>query len=442
MAEIVRIGVKYLSGRYDFLEGLEGQISINFNSQMLTFELSEKHAKTKPIRFRFQDLIHFEPEMRGRVRKTTGISLGYITRKPGPPDIFQVKDSWVKLEDIEAIRDRLYEFRQEIDDKPSFKAPSASAINDLVAGLEKLGKSLLSEVAKATSGVARAGEKVIRPPPPRPPKMKDKFKDIFIPELSISAYDSSWEVGPYRRKGDPLVFIHGIGCGAWVWNHQLARWSRKRRCIGYDLRGHGHSEKPKKGYGTPHHSRDLIGLLDCLQIKDPKVIIAHSIGGMIGLQYALDNQEVTSGLVLIAGWAKFSPDILKAAKLLPPTITWGPLKGKARKMAPKLLLANPESYLSKVIVPKIEKTPDRVLSASIKKIVRKSDFSTRLGELDKPVLILRGTEDKVNKEEDAKFLVEGLPNVKFEEIPKTGHFPQLERSLTTYRIISKFLKGL
>ncbi|MFX0116411.1 MAG: alpha/beta fold hydrolase [Candidatus Hodarchaeota archaeon] len=442
MAEIVRIGVNYLSGRYDFLEKLDGQLHINFDSQMLTFELSEKHARTRPIRLRFQDLTHFEPIIHGRMRKSIRISLGYKTRKPGPPDNFQVNDSWVKLEDIESIRDRLYEFREEIDHKPRLKAPAPSPINELVAGLEKLGKSFLDEMAKATSGVVSAGEKVVRPPPPKPPDMEKKFKEIYLSDLYLSAYDSTWDVGAYRRKGSPLIFIHGIGCGAWVWNHQLARLSRKRRCISYDLRGHGISEHPKTGYGATHHSQDLIELLEILKVPSPRVVVAHSIGGMIALQHALDNPETVSGLILIATWAKFPPEIVKAAKLLPPPITWGPLKRKARKMAPEFLLANPESYLSKIIVSKIEKTPDRVLSASIKEIVRKADFTSQLEELEMPTIAIRGLEDKVYKEENAKLLVEGLINVQYEEIPRTGHFPLLERPLTTYRAISKFLRYL
>ncbi|MFX0114918.1 MAG: alpha/beta fold hydrolase [Candidatus Hodarchaeota archaeon] len=441
MAEIVRIGVKYLSGRYDFLEGLEGQLHINFEKKLLTFELSEKHAKTRPIRIRFVDITHLEPQVHGTFRKNVKISLGYRTRKPGSPDIFELKDSWVKFEDIEAVRDRVYEFREEEDEPQSPKAPVLSSIAGFAAELEKLGKSLMEEVTKASSGLAKTGEKVVRPPPPKPPEMESKFKDIYISDLALSAYDSSWELGPYRRKGAPLVFIHGIGCGAWVWNHLLARLCRKRRVIGYDLRGHGQSEKPKNGYDATQHSQDLIELLDILEVPRPRILIAHSISGMIALQHALDNPDTIAGMILIAAWAKFPPDIQKAAKLVPPIATWGPLKGKARKMAPGFLLANPESYLSKIIVPRIEKTPDRVLSASIKEIVRKSDFTGRLKELDQPVLILRGTEDRVHKKEDSLALANELPRSKYEDISRTGHFPQLERPLTTYRTILKYLKA-
>lgn len=442
MAEIVQIGVQYLSGRYDFLENLEGQIRINFGERILTFELSEKHARTRPIRLHFKDLIHFEPEIHGMIRKSLRISLGYQTRKPGPPDNFQVTDSWVKLEDIEAIRDRLYEYRGEIDRSPSIKAPSTSGIQELAAGLERFGKSLLNEVAKATVGAAKAGEKVVRPPPPKPPAMERKFRDIYLSTLSLSVYDSAWEIGPYRRKGAPLVFIHGIGCGAWIWSHQLARFSRKRRTISYDLRGHGRSERPKGGYSAVDHSQDLTELMNVLKVTGPQIIIGHSIGGMICLQHVLDNPTTIVGLVLISAWASFPPDIRRAAKLLPPPMTWGPLKGKARKMAPDFLLANPESYLSKLIVPRIEKTPDGVLSASIKDIVRKADFSNRLEELEMPVLVIRGSEDKVFQKEDADLLIGGLPNAQFAEIPKTGHFPSLERPMTTYRTISRFLKEI
>ena len=442
MGDFVQIGVKYLSGRYDFLQGLEGQLHIDFGSQILTFELAESHARTKPIRINFRDLTHFESEIHGTIRKRLRISLGYNARKPGAPDLFQVKDSWVKVEEINSIRDRIYQFQNVSDKSIDSKVPFLSSIGEFTASLERLSKSVIQGVAKVGSDLAKTGETVIRPPPPKPPEMETKFKEIYLPEVALSVYDSSWEVGPYRRKGDPLVFIHGIGLGAWVWNHQLSRFSRKRRCIAYDLRGHGSSEQPKDGYSVTHHSQDLSELLDILKVPSPRIFVAHSIGGMICLQHILNNFETVSAMVLIATWAQFPPDIRKAAKFLPPVATWGPLKGKARKMAPQALLANPESYLAQMIVPRIEKTPDRVLSASVKEIIRKCNFADRLEELDRPVLVVRGAEDNLSKEEDAKVLVKGLPVAQYVEIPRTGHFPQLERPLTTYRTISKFLKEL
>ncbi len=442
LVEIVKINAQYQSGRYDFLKDLKGHIALDFADQVLTFELSSKQEITQPIKLSFNEISHFEPQIHGTLRKKLQISLGYNAQKPGPPDLFQVKDSWVKIEDIEKIRDRIYKSRSSTKKSPvSTKLPFMSSIGEITSSIEKMGKSVFKEVAKVTSDIVKSGEAVVIPPPPKPPQMEGKFKEIFLPDLTLNTFDSSWEIGTYRRKGHPLIFLHGIGCGAWVWNHQLSRFSRKRRSVAYDLRGHGLSEHPKKGYEVSQHATDLVNLLNELNIDSPAILVSHSMSLMIAIQFALDNPDAVSAMIIVSGWASFPNDLKKGAKLIPPTSTWGPLKKKARRMAPEWILNDPESYLVEEIIPRIEKTPDRVLATSVKEFIRKSDYSKEIANINIPILLLRGSNDKLFKEKDANILIEGFPKINYEEIPNTCHFPQLERPISTYRLMSRFLKN-
>ena len=40
-------------------------------------------------------------------------------------------------------------------------------------------------------------------------------------------------------KGEPVIFIHGIGSRKYSWNGVVDELKDKYRCITYDLRGHG-----------------------------------------------------------------------------------------------------------------------------------------------------------------------------------------------------------
>ena len=86
-------------------------------------------------------------------------------------------------------------------------------------------------------------------------------------------------------SGAPLlVLLHGLGASAAVWDGLVGivreRWAG--RWIAPDLRGHGRSSHAAPyGYGT--HAADVAALLDA---GDDVVVLAHSMGGVVGLVLA------------------------------------------------------------------------------------------------------------------------------------------------------------
>jgi pimeloyl-ACP methyl ester carboxylesterase len=86
-------------------------------------------------------------------------------------------------------------------------------------------------------------------------------------------------------SGAPLLLLlHGLGANASVWDGLLPivreRWNG--RWIAPDLRGHGRSSHAAPyGYGT--HAADVAALLDA---DDDVVVLAHSMGGVVGMTLA------------------------------------------------------------------------------------------------------------------------------------------------------------
>src|SRR4051812_16650693 len=64
-------------------------------------------------------------------------------------------------------------------------------------------------------------------------------------------------------EGAPVVFVHGFTLNADVWEQQMLHLSeRGHRCIAYDRRGHGRSEKVWSGYDFDTLADDLADVLD------------------------------------------------------------------------------------------------------------------------------------------------------------------------------------
>jgi 3-oxoadipate enol-lactonase len=100
-------------------------------------------------------------------------------------------------------------------------------------------------------------------------------------------------------SGEPVVLIHAYPLDARMWDEQFAAFTTSRRVIRYDVRGFGRSASPS---ATPFsHADDLRALLEYLGAS-PAHVVGLSMGGRIGLHYALEYPAAISSLT-VAGSA-------------------------------------------------------------------------------------------------------------------------------------------
>lgn len=89
-------------------------------------------------------------------------------------------------------------------------------------------------------------------------------------------------------EGPPtLVFLHGFSLDLTTWYYQWRHFSRRYRCVLYDHRAHGRSDKPASGdYSLEAMGKDLRAVLDAAVPSGPAVLVGHSMGGMALLSFA------------------------------------------------------------------------------------------------------------------------------------------------------------
>ena len=80
-------------------------------------------------------------------------------------------------------------------------------------------------------------------------------------------------------KGQPVIFVHGWPSSHEMWEYQLLEIAAEGyRCIAYDRRGFGKSDKPYDGYDYDTLTADLKALIDELELKDV-ILVGFSMGG-------------------------------------------------------------------------------------------------------------------------------------------------------------------
>ncbi|HSB01367.1 MAG TPA: alpha/beta fold hydrolase [Anaerolineales bacterium] len=222
------------------------------------------------------------------------------------------------------------------------------------------------------------------------------------------------------RPQRTFVFIHGFGGQAEQWQYQLQKFSIENRVIALDLRGHGLSDQPGRGYDMPQLVNDLETALTLLKVKGKFVLVGHSYGGALATDYALKHPERVERLILIATAGEF--------KLQP---TW------------KLALGLP-IWLLKLIEPFTRKwlfAPPHVLKQLYFQGMSRWNGWEKFGALRVPTLVIRGHRDLVFERGRFEKVAASIPGAEEADIGASGHLVMLERHEAVERAIERFLSG-
>ncbi|WP_127783409.1 alpha/beta hydrolase [Rhodococcus sp. X156] len=101
-------------------------------------------------------------------------------------------------------------------------------------------------------------------------------------------------------EGEVVVLIHGTPSHSYEWRAVVPRVEQAGyRTIAYDLLGYGSSERPVAADTSVAGQTELLGaVLDGLGVTQA-TIIAHDIGGAIGLRFALAHPERVRRLMVL-----------------------------------------------------------------------------------------------------------------------------------------------
>jgi pimeloyl-ACP methyl ester carboxylesterase len=120
---------------------------------------------------------------------------------------------------------------------------------------------------------------------------QDKYIDID--DLKFHYID-------WGGSGQAIVLLHGLASQAHIWDLTAPLLIDSFRVIALDQRGHGLTSKPDRGYDFAAVTNNLDRVLDKLQIEQP-ILIGHSWGGNVAVQYVADHPDRVKGLVLVDG---------------------------------------------------------------------------------------------------------------------------------------------
>ena len=247
--------------------------------------------------------------------------------------------------------------------------------------------------------------------------------DLYRREVRVSSNPlvrlSAIDVAPDRPRRT-FVFIHGFGGQAAQWHYQLQHFLIENRVIALDLRGHGLSDKPSRGYDMPQILADLETALSILDVRGKFVLVGHSFGGAIVTDFALAHPERIERLVLMATPGEFKLAGIFALGLKLPD--W---------------LLRPVAY----VLRKRLAAPPQVLKALYRQNLSKWVGWEHFRRIQVPTLVVRGARDDVFERRFFDEVLRCLPEAQEADIGESRHLVMLERREAVNRALDRFIRG-
>jgi pimeloyl-ACP methyl ester carboxylesterase len=255
--------------------------------------------------------------------------------------------------------------------------------------------------------------------------------------------------GPSAGGDPPVVLLPGLGLGSQSWAGPAAALVRSHRVIRIDLRGTGRSDVPPDGYSLDRLARDVIAVLDRLDLGGV-VLVGHSFGAQIGLLVAAMTPGRLSRLSLVcSNGVRASRSEAFPFGALPDRLEAGLIRAEVehREEARRRNVlagfgpsAPPDPNLVERLVEFQLRMPSEAMVASLRTYLH-SDLTAELAALKMPVLQILGGDDRVTSVEGGPWVQDRLADGRLVVLEGCGHYPMFEAPERFEGLLADFAQG-
>ena len=240
----------------------------------------------------------------------------------------------------------------------------------------------------------------------------------------------------------PLLLIHGGSAHAHWWDHIAAVLAQDYRVITLDSRGHGESDWVKPpAYEISDYVEDIAAFVAQLGLST-FILVGHSLGGLIGMRYAINHGTTLSALVIV----DMGPRLQQSRRMQLLSRVPTPIFTTEEDLVRRFRLLPEETWADPELLRHIARHSARTLRDG--RLTLKTDRATFLrqphdvsAELSRimcPTLLIRGGESKTLSLETVQEMEARCPCLQTIEIPGAGHHVFLDKPIAFLEAVRKF----
>ncbi len=244
----------------------------------------------------------------------------------------------------------------------------------------------------------------------------------------------------HGEKGPWITLSHSLACNLHMWDAQIAMLKARYRVLAYDTRGHGASEAPNAAYSMDQLAQDLKELLATLKIQETH-FVGLSMGGMIGMTFALKHPDVFKTLVLCDTSSRIPAE---AAAVWEGRIKTAREQGMEPLIQPTLERWFTEPFrkshpdVMKRVGDMIRATPAAGYAGCCHAIPQ-INLTDRLGAIKCPVQIIVGEQDVGTPVAMSEAIHKAIPGSELVLVPSASHLSNLEQPDAFNKALGRFL---
>ena len=271
-----------------------------------------------------------------------------------------------------------------------------------------------------------------------------------VPAQAVSAPETMRETMKLHYleagEGEPLILVHTVGQSLYTWRNVFDRLSAYYRVIAIDLPGHGYSSRAETfGYTVEDYAFALRAFMDEMHIQSAH-FAAFSLGCAYVMRLAADAPSRIGRVVLL------SPGGITPEMPLPIRLIDSPVLGFVASFLYNM--GTVEKLLNNAVFDLTNITPDvvanyyrTVCDTQARRAIRMSlqyfdeePTLNALREIDAPVLILQGSEDKWHPaQHSAETYHASLRNAVSAAVRNAGHLMHEEKADRVIAALLEFI---
>lgn len=113
---------------------------------------------------------------------------------------------------------------------------------------------------------------------------------VALPHITLQGYACG--------AGPLALFFHGITANGRVWDPVTAALAQRFRCVSFDQRGHGGSDKPSAGFAAADFAQDIAAIVRYFD-AGPAVLVGHSLGARNAIVAGASTPDLVRAIVAI-----------------------------------------------------------------------------------------------------------------------------------------------
>jgi pimeloyl-ACP methyl ester carboxylesterase len=275
----------------------------------------------------------------------------------------------------------------------------------------------------------------------------DQLREIRTPAGALRYYDTG--------TGQPLLFLHGSGPGVTGWRNFrgiVPTFAKQFRCLVLEFPGFGVSDD-FGGHPMITAQGTVAPFLDALGV-DRVDIVGNSMGGSVGISFAINHRDRIGRLVTIGGIGTnvFSPGPSEGIRLLQ-EFTEDPTRQRLVDWL-RSMVYDESLVTDELIDERWTLATDPETLAAARRMYGKAAFAqmmsamkaadvpmpwAQMHKVAAPTLLTWGRDDRVSPLDMALIPMRTIPNAELHVFPNCGHWAMIEAKQAFESTVLAFL---